>query len=399
MPITEFISADDHVQEHPNVWKERLSKTRWAERIPQLKRETNGADCWYVDGRKLSLAGTGAVSALKFDHSEPQQWEQLPRAAYIPSERLKAMDLNGVAYSVLYPTVAGLAGETFGRSTDPQFELACVQAYNDWLIEEWGKGSDRFVPLCIVPIYPVEAAVAEIERAVKKGHKGVVYPAIPMHLREVPHINQPEYDRLWQCCEALQVPLCLHAGSSPHVQLAAYDGMPVRLRAALQAVTRPASAVFDVSNILLSRILLRHANLKVVFAETSVGWGAFLLEYADHQFEQDRCQGYALKPSEMFKRQCFFTGWYDRLASSVRHIGADSILWATNFPLAGSTWPNSLEFLERCFYGVSDTDRHKILWENAARLYCISAKPNGTERKGERQTAAKCGPPRGTTDQ
>jgi len=377
MPTTKFISADDHVQEHPNVWKDRLSKTRWAERIPQLKRGADGADYWYADGRKLTLAENGTVAAFKFANAEPQQWEQVPRELYSASERLKVMDLNGVGYSVLYPTVAGLAGETFGRSTDAQFELACVQAYNDWLIEEWGSVSDRFIPLCILPLYPAEAAVAEIERAVKKGHKGVIYPAIPMHQREVPHINEPEYDRLWQCCEALEVPLCLHAGCSPHVQMAAYAGIPAQLRAALQAVTRPASAVFDVSNILLSRILLRHQKLKVIFAESSVGWGAFLLEYADHQFEQDRCSGYGLKPSEMFKRQCFFTGWYDRLASAVRHIGADSILWATNFPLAGSTCPNTLEFLERCFCGVSETDRRKVLWENAARLYRISAKPHG----------------------
>jgi predicted TIM-barrel fold metal-dependent hydrolase len=83
----------------------------------------------------------------------------------------------------------------------------------------------------------------------------------------------------------------------------------------------------------------------------------------------------------MFKRQCFFTAWYDRLASSVRHIGADNILWATNFPLAGSTWPNSLEFIERCFDGVPDADARKILWESAAALYRIPSEPNGTDRR------------------
>ena len=67
------------------------------------------------------------------------------------------MDAAGVDYSVLYPTVAGLAGEAFGRLRDPDLELACVQAYNDWLIEEWAAASERFIPQCIVPIWPVEA--------------------------------------------------------------------------------------------------------------------------------------------------------------------------------------------------------------------------------------------------
>jgi predicted TIM-barrel fold metal-dependent hydrolase len=289
------------------------------------------------------------------------------------------MDADHVAYSVLYPTVAGFAGEIFGRSMDPEFEIDCVRAYNDWLIEEWASVSHRFIPLCIVPIYPAEATVIEIERAVSKGHKGVIYPAIPMHLRKVPHINEPEYERIWKCCEELQVPVCFHAGSSPQVRLSAHDRIPPKLRDALDAVTRPASAVFEFSNLLLSRILLRHPRLSVVFAESTVGWGAFLLEYADHQFEQDRCADHGLSPSERFKRQCFLTSWYDRLASAVRYIGAANILWATHFPLAGSIWPNGVDFIERCFLGVSDDDRRKILWENSAKLYRIQPLENGND--------------------
>ncbi len=33
-----FISADDHVQEHPEVWSSRMSKTKWGERIPHVEK-------------------------------------------------------------------------------------------------------------------------------------------------------------------------------------------------------------------------------------------------------------------------------------------------------------------------------------------------------------------------
>ena len=127
-------------------------------------------------------------------------------------ERLKAMDADGVDCAILYPSVSGLAAETFGKLDDSDLELACVQAYNDWLIDEWADVSPRFVPQCIVPIWPMERTVAEIERAVAKGHKGVIYPASPMELRAVPHINEPAYDPLWATCQELGVPLCFHAG-------------------------------------------------------------------------------------------------------------------------------------------------------------------------------------------
>ena len=48
------------------------------------------------------------------------------------------------------------------------------------------------------------------------------------------------------------------------------------------------------------------------------------------------------------------------------------ILWATNFPLANSTWPDVRHFVERGLSGAPEDERHKILWQNAAKLYQIS---------------------------
>jgi predicted TIM-barrel fold metal-dependent hydrolase len=264
--------------------------------------------------KRAPLAGFGLAGALMDDRTRvPQRWDEVPEAAYVPAKRLRAMDADGVAYSVLYPTVAGSAGEIFGRLTDADLELACVQAYNDWLIEEWASTSKRFIPQCIVPLWPVEATVAEIQRAVRMGHKGIVFPAVPMELRNVPHINDAAYDPVWAACQDLNVPLCFHPGSFNTIQFAAHEYFEWKgLAATLEALTRPASLVFVLVNLLLSRILLRFPGLKVVFAESSLGWGTYLLEYGDHQAEQDRLQleGYP-KLSEMFRRQCYLTGWYD----------------------------------------------------------------------------------------
>ena len=225
-----LISVDEHVQERPEVWTHRMSRSKWGDRIPHVERQPDGTECWVLDGEKLPLAGVASAGAAMADRSlEPQRWEDVPRSAYVPTERLKAMDSDGVDYSVLYPTVAGLAGETFGRIQDEELELACVQAYNDWLIEEWASASDRFVPQCIVPISPTTATVNEIKRSVEKGHKGVVFPAVPMHLRDVPHINEPDYDPIWATCQELEVPVCFHSGSSTQLQLPPYSGLSAQL--------------------------------------------------------------------------------------------------------------------------------------------------------------------------
>ena len=77
-----------------------------------------------------------------------------------------------------------------------------------------------------------------------------------------------------------------------------------------------------------------------------------------------------MTPSEMFHRQCYMTGWYDRSAIEARHfLGVDNIMWETNFPQATSTWPETRDYVARSFQGVPEDERAKMLWGNAAQLY------------------------------
>jgi uncharacterized protein len=370
-----FISADDHVIEHPEVWTQHLSKQKWGSRIPHLERQPDGSDCWLIDGRKHRLLGDGSAGAFMADRgSEPHRWSDLPQAAWAPAERLKTLDAGGIDYSVLYPTIAGIAGEAFGAIRDPELELDCVRAYNDWLIEEWAACSNRFIPQCIIPLGPIEAAVAEIRRAVGKGHKGIIMPPVPRHLRDLPHINDAYFDPIWRLCEELAVPLCFHAGGSAELQLPAYHGFSAVIAKAFDAVARPASAVPIVSNLIVSGVLERFPRLNIVFADTSLGWISFALEATDYEFDQfgvSQQIPYELKPSEAFRRQCYIVGWYDRdnLRRACEYPGAANILWAARLPMADSSWPNSLIEGHARLRDLPERTQAQVLWSNAAALY------------------------------
>ena len=375
MTTQQFISVDEHVQEHPDLWTKRLSAAKWGERIPHVAKDAQGNERWLIDGRPIAMDGVadcGAVMAPRT--ANPTRWADVPAMVYDARQRLQAMDAAGIDHAVLYPTVAGIAGQNFGRIEDGELELACVQAYNDWLLEEWAGVSPRFVPQCLVPLAPIGSTVAEIRRCVANGHRGVVYPSIPMELRDLPHINDGVYDPVWAVCQELGVPICFHAGASAKIQIPAYAGYPPATAAAIQAITGPASSVSVLVNLLISKILMRFANLKIVLAESGLGWGAYLLEYTDFQATGDQLpqNGYDLMPSELFKRQCYLVGWYDCASLRVRdYIGAENILWSSQFPQATSTWPDTRAALAKSFAGVADADKQKILWQNAAQLYKI----------------------------
>lgn len=367
-----FVSVDDHVIETPNLWSDRMDAS-WGARIPRLETAHDGTDSWVIDGQQHPLATTASVGAFLPDRAAgPRHWDDIPKSAYVPWERLLAMDAGSIDVSVLYPMVAGVAGQRFG-SLDAEFELACVAAYNDWLLDEWAATSDRFVPQCITPVASIESAVDEIRRSVGKGHRGVVMPANPALLRpELPHVNEPDYDPVWALCAELDVPVCFHSGSSPLIQMPPYEDYSDATVAALEAMTRPVSSTFLLANLLFSGILRRHPTLKVVFAETSLAWGAYTLESSDHQFGRQRYDlaGWDVIPTEQFHRQCFLTGWYDRTGAATRHvIGVDNMLWSSNLPQATSPWPDIQQTVERCLGDIPEGERAKILADNATALY------------------------------
>ena len=84
-----FISADDHVQEHPDVWTKRMSKAKWDDRIPHIERANDGNERWLVDGQPVELEGVALAGAAMGDRArEPQRWEDVPPVAFNPAERL-----------------------------------------------------------------------------------------------------------------------------------------------------------------------------------------------------------------------------------------------------------------------------------------------------------------------
>ena len=60
------------------------------------------------------------------------------------------MNADRVLASLVFPNLPGFAGGLFVRAKDKALALLCVQAYNDWIIDEWcAEAPGRFIPLAI----------------------------------------------------------------------------------------------------------------------------------------------------------------------------------------------------------------------------------------------------------
>ena len=157
---TKLISVDDHLVEHPRVWLDRLP-AKWHEMAPQVV-EVGETEQWKFEGVVNGMTGLSAVvgTDLRERGLDPMRFEDMRRACWDPVARLADMDTDGVHMQLCFPNYSGFAGGRFYRAKDKELALACVQAYNDYVIDEWWAAApDRYIPMIILPLWSVELSV------------------------------------------------------------------------------------------------------------------------------------------------------------------------------------------------------------------------------------------------
>ena len=103
---------------------------------------------------------------------------------------------------------------------------------------------------------------------------------------------------------------------------------------------------------ILTGVLDRFPDLKLVFVEPGLGWVAWYLYIIDDMVTR---QGYAFPsikeplPSEYFHRNMWLTfiDEPDALQRLRDRIGVDNILWSTDYPHPVTSWPDSRALIDR----------------------------------------------------
>ena len=78
-------------------------------------------------------------------------------------------------------------------------------------------------------------------------------------------------------------------------------------------------------------------------------------------------------PFEYFRRQGFVSFELDEktLPLHAAHCGAETILWATDYPHPDGTFPGAVDKLRRAIEPLEEEGRRRVLGENARRLYAL----------------------------
>jgi len=361
-PATRIYSCDDHLDMAavpPEVWQSRLPRTH-AKRGPRVVAR-DGQSVWVCEERVLGRSG-GSPQLKNLSAIGRAGIEDDGFRAGTPELRLRDMDRDDLWVSVIYgPLSLGLPIH------DPELQSACCAAWNDWAVEEFNAvAPDRLCVLAFLPGHSPEAAAAELERCARLGHRGAIIDVFEIDLAD------PGWDRLWAAAAQICLPISFHLRGgmwSKSLQARQLGKWPY----AAYASVLPLQLDEPLALMLFSGALERHPGFKLVLAESGIGWLPYFIGRLDHEWEALRDKlDYATEspPSELFRRQVMVTFEEDPLgAQLIPLVGADSCMWASDYPHTDSTFPNSLRAIEEALGELPEADRRKITATNCARLY------------------------------
>jgi predicted TIM-barrel fold metal-dependent hydrolase len=379
---TPIISADSHIDLGwlpPDLFTSRVP-SQWKERAPKIV-ETDHGQMWVADG--VSLSGVASVGSAGRPY-RPGRWKRADRFAETalftdglgrpanPEERWRDQDRDGVSAEVLY----GLFGVS-ARLADPALGEVVDRAFNDWLSEFCASRPDRYIGLALLPAHDAAAAANELRRGASLGLRGGVID-VKNGYRPLWH---RDWDPLWEAAQDLDLPISFHASkktTGPVGDLSALMQPPVGERL-VEGATAMSLLQFEGSadyfSIIFGGALDRYPRLTIVLAESGIGWIPSMLERMDWQYANEfSAIGLELKPSEYWRRQMYATFQWDSVGMHLlEFLGADRVMYASDYPHPDGTWPDSRQVAEQHMAHLAPDDRKRVLHDNAADVYHVGA--------------------------
>jgi predicted TIM-barrel fold metal-dependent hydrolase len=329
---------------------------------------------WHFENKRYQIKQMVACPGIPPEEvtMEGVTYDDIAPGCYDPIARLADMDINHVEASLCFPNYPRFCGQLFSEAADLDLGLLCVQAYNDWMIDEWcGSSGGRLIPLCIVPLWDAELAAKEIYRVAEKGCRAVAWSELPTWLGR-PGLHGDFWDPFFKACEDTQTVICMHIGSGTKTVQTSPEA-PTIVTANLIVCNSAASMI----DWIFSGKFEQFPNLKLLYAESQIGWIPYFVERADdtwqtHQWAQGE-KRIPNPPSYYYKKHVYSCFFKDTVGIDLLdRIGEDNVLFETDYPHQDGTFPNTLAIAEELFGHLEQKTIDKIARNNAIKLFGLT---------------------------
>ena len=304
----------------------------------------------FLDGgvRVTTTGSDAAAERLRLGGGVEAQDEPARRSR--PVARLVDMDEEGIDVAVLYPT----AMLTWVEEADI-FGAAC-RAYNNWLHDYCAVAPSRLYPVALVPLQDPRRRSSRCGgRSTHLGAKAVMIRPAALHRRPEaqpsrlrPVLGGGRRARLPD--RRAPVAARRHAERVPAAR-ARRRRRPTRPKASRCARASPTRSTSrwrsPTSRSAASASVTRTCGSRS--SRAPAAGSSRCSQRFDHQFEIFGSSDQTTLPSEVFARQCMISFDPDEvaLAFTAEHLGADKILWASDYPHPDAKIPGVVAELHR----------------------------------------------------
>jgi predicted TIM-barrel fold metal-dependent hydrolase len=350
-PGTVIVSADSHMLE-PDLWLDRFPEALKDE-APRMVFEDGGYDL-RVAGRSMTPPAVARALCDALDCYP----------GFTDLEvRLRDLDVEGVEKELIFPQrLFGLM--MFGEI---QNRAEVFGAYNDHIAEVCARAPERLYPVMVANYWDPPAAKVWVERCVQQGARCLMIPLKPGKFEDGRsiHYNHPRMDPLWEAVAQSGLPLAFHIGEA--IPTAEPGAVGTSVLTQMQGFRQ------QWGQLVFGGVFDRFPALQVVFVEAGLAWVPGMLHDADmiyNSFPTQVSPKLAHPPSWYWRHHCYATFMTDPVGlSMLDRIGADRVMWSSDYPHQESTFGYTRSAIEAVFRACRVEDAQAIVGKTALRLF------------------------------
>lgn len=372
--------ADSHIME-PADWLDPYLDASTRERLPMVWTASEGQP-----------APAELVAKATELHRDPAYRAEdaaqitlrknfLATGSFLPEDRADALDLLGLTSQLVFDTYTSPHALRFDRDGDHKSAVAIARAQHRAALE-WCASDPRLLPVTVVPVGDMDAAIALTGAALDAGTAAIwigQYPAghSPSHVALEP---------MWAMCAEAGVPVVLHvAGAGENVMSTDYfdNGLPpvpdfhggdTNFKS-IDYLSIPLPVMQTLNALIIDGVLMRHPELRVGVIELGATWVPGWMRQLDSAHEafrknEERLQRMDLRPSEYVRRQVRVTPYpHEDTGWTIANTGPEVCLFSSDFPhVEGGR--NPIARFERSMdaAGTAEAARERFYVENFADL-------------------------------
>ncbi len=335
--------ADSHIMEPP-AWLEPHLAAEHRAKLPVL----GAAD----DSSRQGFD----VDRVRRAHADPEYRAEdesqimlrknfLATGSFIEDDRPRALELLGFASQLVFDTFT--SSHVLRIERDGDQPLACEVARGQHrAMLAWCAVDPRLLPVCVVPLGDMPAAVALARDAIDGGAAALQIGQYCPPDHSPAHVD---LEPLWASAAEAGVPVVLHvAGAGANVMNLGFfeNGLPpvpdfhggdTNFKS-IDYLSIPLPVMQTLNALVIDGVLQRHPDLRVGVIEVGASWIPSWLRQLDSAHEafrknEERLQNMEMRPSEYVRRQVRATPYpHEDTGWTIANSGVEVCMFSSDFP-------------------------------------------------------------------